>query len=62
MQISESVFIAVDVIRSHKMRSFLTLLGIIIGVTAIIGMQSLIDGFQRNLESELEQLGANLFT
>ncbi len=61
MQIGESVYIAVDVIRSHKMRSFLTLLGIIIGVTAIIGMQSLIDGFQRNLESELEQLGANVF-
>jgi len=61
MQIGESVVIAIDVIRSHKMRSFLTLLGIIIGVTAIIGMQSLISGFQKNLESELEQLGANVF-
>ena len=61
MQIGESVVIAIDVIRTHKMRSFLTLLGIIIGVTAIIGMQSLISGFQKNLESEMDQLGANVF-
>ncbi len=61
MQIGESINIAIDVIRTHKMRSFLTLLGIIIGVTAIIGMQSLISGFQKNLETEMEQLGANVF-
>lgn len=61
MQIRESTLIAIDVIRTHKMRSFLTLLGIIIGVTAIIGMQSLIQGLQKNMEQQMERLGTNVF-
>jgi len=61
MQIQESFFIALDVIRTHKMRSFLTLLGVIIGVTAIIGMQSLIEGFQKDMQQQMEQLGSNVF-
>jgi putative ABC transport system permease protein len=61
MQIRESLYIALDVIRTHKMRSFLTLLGIIIGVTAIIGMQSLIKGLQLDIQRKMEQLGANVF-
>jgi len=61
MQVRESFVIALDVIRTHKMRSFLTLLGIIIGVMAIIGMQSLIEGFQKSIQKDMEQLGANVF-
>jgi len=61
MQFRESVFIALDVIRNHKMRSFLTLLGVIIGVMSIIGMQSLIEGFQKNIRHQMEQLGASVF-
>jgi putative ABC transport system permease protein len=61
MNISESVTIAFDVIRSHKMRSFLTLLGIIIGVSAIIGMQSLIRGFQIDIERQMQRLGSDVF-
>lgn len=61
MQIRESLSIAIDVILTHKMRSFLTLLGIIIGVSAIIGMQSLIRGFQKNMEKQMEMLGTNVF-
>ena len=61
MQVQESFYIALDVIRTHKMRSFLTLLGVIIGVTAIIGMQSLIEGFQKDMQQEMEQLGSNVF-
>lgn len=61
MQIKESLLIAIDVIRSNKMRSFLTLLGIIIGVSAIIGMQSLIKGFQKDIEQQMQRLGSNVF-
>ena len=61
MQLKESTRIAVDVIRTHKMRSFLTLLGIIIGVTSIIGMQALIQGIQLNMKQQMEQLGATVF-
>jgi len=61
MQMQESFVIAFDVVRNNKMRSFLTLLGIIIGVSAIIGMQSLIEGFQKDMEEQMEQLGSNVF-
>jgi putative ABC transport system permease protein len=61
MQLRESAVIALDIIRTHKMRSFLTLLGVIIGMTSIIGMQSLIQGFQKNMKKQMEQLGSNIF-
>lgn len=61
MQLQESFAIAFDVVRTNKMRSFLTLLGIIIGVSAIIGMQSLIRGFQIDMEAQMEALGSNVF-
>jgi putative ABC transport system permease protein len=59
--LKESLVIALDIIRSHKMRSFLTLLGIIIGVMAIIGMQSLIEGLQKDMQEQMEMLGSNVF-
>ncbi|MBN2103801.1 ABC transporter permease [bacterium] len=61
VQLKENVVIALDVIRNHKMRSFLTLLGVIIGVMSIIGVQSLIEGFQKSIHDQIEQLGANVF-
>jgi len=61
MQIQENMNLAFDVVRNHKMRSFLTLLGIIIGVSAIIGMQSLIRGFQKDIERQMQRLGASVF-
>ncbi|MDM7924888.1 MAG: ABC transporter permease [bacterium] len=60
-KLRESLTIALDIIRTHKMRSFLTLLGIIIGVMAIIGMQSLIEGLQKDMQRQMEQLGSNVF-
>ncbi|HEX9935222.1 MAG TPA: ABC transporter permease, partial [bacterium] len=61
MILRESTSIALDIIRTHKMRSFLTLLGVIIGMTAIVGMQSLIQGFQKDMKRQMEQLGSNVF-
>jgi len=61
VQLEENLVIALDVIRNHKMRSFLTLLGVIIGVMSIIGVQSLIEGFQKSIHDQIEQLGANVF-
>ncbi|HNQ80491.1 MAG TPA: ABC transporter permease, partial [Candidatus Aminicenantes bacterium] len=40
----EIVAMAFDSIRTHKLRSFLTLLGIMIGVMTVIGMVSIIQG------------------
>jgi putative ABC transport system permease protein len=61
MNISESIDVSVTAIRSNKMRSALTLLGIIIGVTTIIAMQSLIKGLRSSVADQLSFWGANVF-
>ena len=61
MNLSESFRMALTAIRMNKMRSTLTLLGIIIGVMTIIAMQSLITGLRNSITSELSVLTANVF-
>jgi len=61
MQIIEPLFMALQSLWSNKLRSFLTLLGVIIGVFTIIGMQSVIAGFRENVHEELSILGSNTF-
>ena len=56
----EIVQMAFDSIRSHKLRSFLTLLGIMIGVMTVIGMVSIIQGLNRAFMAELESAGSDL--
>jgi putative ABC transport system permease protein len=43
--LGEVVVMALDTVRSNKLRSALTVLGVVIGITAIVGMTSLIRGF-----------------
>ncbi len=61
MVIGESIDIALSAIRTNKLRSILTLLGIIIGVMTIIAMQSLITGLRRSINEQISQLGSNVF-
>ena len=58
--LKEISWMAIDSIRSHKMRSFLTLLGIMIGVTTVIAMVSVVQGINRSFMSELESVGSDL--
>ncbi len=51
---------AFDSLKTHKLRSFLTLLGIMIGVMTVIGMVSIIQGLNRSFLSELESAGSDL--
>ena len=51
---------AFDSIKSHKLRSFLTLLGIMIGVMTVIGMVSIVQGLNRAFLSQLESAGSDL--
>ena len=48
-----------DTLRSNKMRSALTVLGVVIGVTSIVGMTSLIRGFDTSLRDSINSLGPN---
>lgn len=45
---------------AHKLRSALTLLGIVIGVATVIGMVALVEGFNRNVTESFESFGATL--
>jgi putative ABC transport system permease protein len=46
-----------DTLRTNKMRSALTVLGVVIGITSIVGMTSLIRGFDNSLRESISQLG-----
>ncbi len=58
----ESLRSAIQAIRAHALRSFLTMLGIIIGVMAVIAVVSLIQGFSNSITSEFNGLGVNSLT
>jgi putative ABC transport system permease protein len=53
----EIVSMSIDTLRTSKMRSALTVLGIVIGITSIVGMTSLIRGFDDSLRESLSELG-----
>ncbi len=53
---------AITSLSANKMRASLTLLGIVIGVTAVIVLVSMGRGVQNSITSEFESLGANLLT
>ena len=55
----ETAAMAFDTLRSNKMRSALTVLGVVIGVTSIVGMTSLIRGFDKSLRDSISALGPN---
>jgi putative ABC transport system permease protein len=55
----ETAAMAFDTLRSNKMRSALTVLGVVIGVTSIVGMTSLIRGFDTSLRDSINTLGPN---
>jgi putative ABC transport system permease protein len=57
--LGEVVWMAWDTLRSNKMRSALTILGVVIGITAIVGMTSLIRGFDESLRASIRELGPN---
>ena len=57
---NESIKMALDGMVSNKLRTFLTLLGIIIGVGAVIAMVSLGFGVKENIKDNISKLGSNL--
>lgn len=52
---------ALDAIAANKLRSFLTLVGVSVGVFSIIGVMTAMRLLQKNVENEFSQMGANTF-
>jgi len=62
MLIQEIIWVALGAIRANALRSFLTTLGISIGVAAVIAMVALGEGAQRNVEEQISRMGTNVLT
>jgi putative ABC transport system permease protein len=62
MNFTETPKLALSAIWAHKLRSFLTLLGMIIGVTAFMVVLSLLVGFSEYIDEKIAGVGSNSFT
>ncbi|GGH03390.1 ABC transporter permease [Silvibacterium dinghuense] len=56
----ESVRMALETVRTNKLRSGLTILGIVIGVLTVITISSIISGLNNNVQSWVDSLGSNV--
>ncbi|MEO0102529.1 MAG: ABC transporter permease [candidate division WOR-3 bacterium] len=59
MNFLEYLKLSLATFRTHKLRSFLTTLGIIIGVLTVIAVISLIQGLNKTVEKQIQSLGSN---
>src|SRR5271165_7204941 len=57
----EAAFIALENMRTHKLRSFLTLLGVILSVATLILVVALISGMNLYFAQRIANLGSNVF-
>jgi putative ABC transport system permease protein len=59
MEYRENMAMAMETLLTHKFRSFLTILGIVVGITTVIAISSVLTGFRASIVSEVEELGTN---
>jgi len=57
----ETVRLSLDALRAHKLRSFLTLLGVILAVTTLVAVMSVVSGMNFYVADRIANLGANVF-
>jgi putative ABC transport system permease protein len=57
----EAFWIALEELRNHKLRSFLTLLGVVIATTTLIVVMSVVNGMNVYIATKIANLGANTF-
>jgi putative ABC transport system permease protein len=61
MPFLEALKLAISAILGHKLRSFLTLLGVIFGVATVIVVVSLVEGFNAYVDEKIADIGTNAF-
>ena len=62
MRLSKSFQLALNILLHSKLRSWLTIIGIVIGVAAIVAIVSIGEGAQANVNARLSGLGADIIT
>jgi putative ABC transport system permease protein len=60
-EIKENLYVALDTLRSRKVRSALTILGIVIGVTSVISVAAIIDGLNGLIQNRVKSFGSRSF-
>jgi putative ABC transport system permease protein len=58
-QYLENILMAMNTLRSHKVRSFLTVLGVIIGVMTVIVIASILTGMRQSIVSMVQDYGTD---
>lgn len=61
MTLREATWLAFDTLRAHKLRSFLTLLGVILAVTTLVSVMSVLNGLNVYVATKIANLGSNAF-
>ena len=62
MHFTQAIKLAFQAVWAHKLRSFLTLLGVIFGVATVIVVVSLIEGFNKYVDEKIANIGTNAFS
>ncbi len=57
-EVRENISVAIETLRANKVRSGLTILGIVVGVTTVIAVASIIDGLNGEIKERVERLGS----
>jgi putative ABC transport system permease protein len=57
----EAFWLALDALRAHKLRTFLTLLGLVLAVTTLVAVMSVVEGLNAYVATRVANLGANAF-
>lgn len=60
MKLAEAIRVAIDALRANRLRSGLTMLGVVIGVAAVVVLVAIGTGAKREVEQQVEGLGSNL--
>src|SRR3989304_3382830 len=58
-EFAENVWMALDTLRTHKVRSSLTILGVVIAVVTLVGVVAILMGIDRNIRQEMQSFGVH---
>jgi len=61
IQLRQTVLLSLDTLRANKFRSFLTILGVVIGVTSVIAVAAIIQGLNNVVQDRVAALGSKVF-
>ena len=61
VELYENLMVAIDTIRANKLRSSLTMIGIVIGVTSVISVAAIIEGLNHYIQDKVDSLGSRTY-